>query len=580
MDKVIKEQYIEYLKKSENHPVRESWVKKNLTDLYDYLEDKGGNTLSEKLYLIHNEKGKCRTCGSSVKFLSLKRGYRDFCSSKCTNNNKDLIKKKFIKYKNTSNDKYGFDNPAKSYKVREKIKQSRANIDYEKVNDKFKKTSLKNWGVDNPSKSNIIKNKKKETSLKNWGVDNPFKSEDIKNVIKEIHINNLGVNHPMKSDVVLNRQKNTNVEKWGVDNYTKTKMYKELMFEKYRSGTIKTNLNIAENYIEYTGLGKHRMKCDSGKEHVFITNSHLYHSRLKLNNKQCTICYPVSDSVSIKELELYNFIKSIYGGKIIQSYRDSLEIDIYLPDLNIGFEFNGLYWHSEIFKDRDYHLNKTNYFRDKGIRIIHIWEDDWDLRSEILKSQIKNWLGLSTNKIYARKCTIKEIENVDEYRDFLNKNHIQGYVSSSLKIGLYYNDRLVSIMTFDHFEGRRKMVDGEWNLSRFCNMLDTNVIGGASKLLKYFISNYKPTRIISFADKSWSCGKLYNSLGFSVKKVSYPNYSYLINKERSNKQKWKKSKLIKLGYDSNLSESKIMEDNFGAYKIFDCGQIKFEKIIK
>ena len=578
MDKIVKKQLEEYLKKSDKNSVKELWVKKNLKDFYVFLKTKEGYSLSEKVYLLNNEKPSCETCGGPVKFLSLKRGYRIFCSSKCANSNKNLIKEKHKNFKRTSLDKYGVDNPSKSYQIKQKIKSSKNNIDYDKIIAKSKETSLKNWGVDNPSKSNIIKDKKKITTIKNWGVDNPFKSENIKNFIKKTHLKNLGVEHPMKSNDILSKVRETNIKNWGVDNYTKTKIYKELMFEKYRSGQLKTNLNTNKNYIEYLGLGKYKMKCDCGKKHHFETNSHLYHSRLNHDKKQCTICYPVSDNSSFKELELYEFIKSIYDGDIIRSYRDSLEIDIYLPDLNIGFEFNGLYWHSELFKEKNYHLNKTNHFKNKNIRIIHIWEDDWDNKKDIIKSQILNWIKKTSKKIYARKCIVKEIKTVDEYKNFLNNNHIQGYVSSSIKIGLYYNEKLVSIMTFDHFEGRKKMNDNEWNLSRFCNILNTNVLGGASKLLNYFIRKYNPKRIISFADKSWSVGHLYTNLGFNIIKISYPNYSYLVDKKRSNKQKWKKSKLVKLGYDSNLSESKIMEDNFGAYKIFDCGQIKFEKI--
>jgi hypothetical protein len=161
-------------------------------------------------------------------------------------------------------------------------------------------------------------------------------------------------------------------------------------------------------------------------------------------------------------------------------------------------------------------------------------------------------------------------------RSFLNNSHIQGYVSSSLKIGLFFENELVSLMTFDHFEGRKKMNEDEWNLSRFCNKIGVNVIGGASKLLSYFKKIKEPVRIISFADKSWSTGELYYKLDFYLKSTSYPNYSYFIDKQRVNKQRYKKSKLIKMGFDEKKSESKIMEDDFGSYKIFDCGQLKFE----
>jgi len=579
MDNKTREEYNTFIEKVSQHSVKESWVKKNLPNFYEFTNNLIGISFTEKVYLIENEKAKCKSCDGNVKFLSIKRGYREFCSYKCSNNNLALISTKILSFKKNSIDKWGVDNPSKSEVVRDKIKKSKSMIDYDKVNEKVKKTNNERYGVDNVSQIDEIKAKKKITTKHNFGVDNPFESEEIKNIIKKQNMVKYGVTHHMKLGKVIDKLKKDNINRWGVNNYTKTKMYKELMFEKYRGCDIRTNLNTSTNYMNYLGLGKHEMYCDNKENHTFITNSSLYHSRNRLNNKQCTICFPVM-STSFKELELYNFIKSIYNGQIIQSYRDGLEIDIYLPELKIGFEFNGLYWHSELFKDKNYHLDKTKHFNKRDIRIIHIWEDDWSDRRDILESQIKNWIGLTDNKIYGRKCVIKEIDDVSEYRNFLNNNHIQGYVSASLKIGLYYNDELVSLMTFDHFEGRKKMLDSEWNLSRFCNKINTSVIGGASKLISYFNKTYKPTRVISFADKSWSTGNLYTNLGFYIKNITYPNYSYIVNKNRSNKQKWTKKKLIKMGYDKNLSESKIMEDNLGSYKIFDCGQIKFEKIYR
>jgi len=243
--------------------------------------------------------------------------------------------------------------------------------------------------------------------------------------------------------------------------------------------------------------------------------------------------------------------------------------------LNLGFEFNGLYWHSDKFKDKWYHINKTNYFKERGIRIIHIWEDDWVFKNEIIRSQIKNWLGIIENKIWARKCQIREIDDISLIRDFLDKNHIQGFVRSSLKIGLFKDDELVSLMIFDHAEGRKTMGSDEWNLSRFCNKINTSVIGSASKLLNYFISKWNPIRIITFADKDWSIGDLYFKLGFSKVNESNPNYKYVIGDLRVNKQRFKKSNLIGKGYDPLKSESQIMIE-LGYNKVYDCGQIKFQ----
>jgi hypothetical protein len=114
------------------------------------------------------------------------------------------------------------------------------------------------------------------------------------------------------------------------------------------------------------------------------------------------------------------------------------------------------------------------------------------------------------------------------------------------------------------------MPSTEWNLSRFCNVLNTNVIGGASKLLSYFIKNYNPKRIISYADKDWSMGGVYYKLNFSLIGESDPDYKYIIDNNRVHKSKFRKSKL-----NTNLSESNYMREQ-GIYRIWDCGKIKFE----
>jgi hypothetical protein len=339
----------------------------------------------------------------------------------------------------------------------------------------------------------------------------------------------------------------------------------------------KNNYIIAkdENYIKYVGGKISEFKCDCGFEHNFEIDTDNYFSRKYNHCKICTICYPIDKNVSIKEKELYNFIKTIYNNDIIENYRDTYEIDVYLPKLKIGFEFNGLYWHSDKFIENDKHLNKLNFFKNKQIKIIYIWEDEWDLKNELIKSQIKNWLNLTEQRIFARKCEIKYIYDIKLIRNFLNDNHIQGFIHSNKKIGLYYNNELVTIMTFDKFEGRKKLKETEWNLSRFCNKLNTNVIGSASKLLKFFIQNNNCDRIISYADKSWSDGKLYYKLGFELIDELKINYKYIINNKRENKQKFTKKKL-KI---TDKTEREFMKEK-NINRIYDCGQLKFELIIK
>jgi len=406
---------------------------------------------------------------------------------------------------------------------------------------------ISRYGVDNISKLKEVKIKKKKTTYKNFGVENPFQSEEIKEKIKDKLIDKYGVDHPLKSKKIIDKKNKTCIERYGTNNYQKSEFSKNF-----------TSIKKDKNYIKYIGESLYLFNCENGHDYEIKYDN--YYHRNRSNITLCTTCYPISEQDSIKERELFDFIKSNYSSDIIKGYRDELEIDIYLPELKIGFEFNGLYWHSNIFKDNNYHLNKTNHFKEKNIRIFHIWEDDWSYKKEIIKSQILNMIGKS-NCIYARKCDIRLVDNS---KDFLNENHLIGKDRSCIRIGLYHDNKLVSIMSFDRFEGRNKMGDGEYNLSRFCNLLNTNVVGGASKLLSYFIKKYKPKRIISYADKDWSIGGLYYKLGFNNINESRPDYKYVVGDKRKHKSNYRKSK------------TGISEKDLNINKIFDCGKIKFE----
>ena len=485
----------------------------------------------------------CKECNlNRVSFkMNWRDGYKEFCSNKCSSNNKQL-------------------------------------------RDKTKKTLLEKYGVDHYSKTDDYVRKVKETSLDRYGVDNYSKTEDYVNRSKKTYMDKYGVDSYTKTREFLEKSKKTCVEKYGVDSYNKTDefkfKFKQTCVEKYgvdhiyKSSLYRNSFNLCinPNYISYKD-GFNLFKCDLGHNYEISTDN--YYGRSNNNIPLCTICNPIGDFKSIKEEEIYRFISSIYSGEIIQSYRDVLEIDIYLPDLNLGFEFNGLYWHSDKFKDKDYHLNKTNYFKERGIRIIHIWEDDWLNRKSILESQMKNIMKLNNDKIYARNCLIFEIDDKKLVRSFLNDNHIQGNDRSVKNIGLYYNGGLVSIMTFNKFEGRKKMGEGGWNLSRFCNKLDCNVIGGASKILSYFIKEYNPNRVVSYADKDWSNGKLYDILEFKCVYETKPDYKYVVGGIRKHKQNFTKSR-IKISGD--LTENQYMINN-KINKVYDCGKMKFELIL-
>ena len=452
-----------------------------------------------------------------------------------------------IKRKKTMMRKYGVENSMFSIEVK----------------DKIKKTNLERYGVENVFQSKDIKDKIKETNLERYGHECSLNSEVIKGKIKKTNLERYGHEHHMKSPDIKDKLRFKNLEKYGVDSYFKSEEYH-----------LNTNIGNDVNYIRYISNSNSLFKCEEG--HEFEINIDNYIGRKKKNIPLCTICNPINSSKSIKEKEILEFINSNYDGEIVHSYRDGLEIDIYLPELNIGFEFNGLYWHSDLFKEKNYHLNKTNYFKERGVRIIHIWEDDWVYRKDIIKSQIRNWLGLTENKIFARNCEVSEVKEPRVSSNFLEENHIQGKVGSSLKLGLYYLGDLVSLMTFDHLEGRNKMNSNEWNINRFCNKINTNVIGGASKLFKYFIKNYDVSRVISYSDKDWSQGQLYECLGFGRISDSNPDYKYVVNNHRVHKSRFKKDNL-NIGDKTKFTESEFMIER-GIFRVYDCGKIKFEKL--
>ena len=208
------------------------------------------------------------------------------------------------------------------------------------VKERQKSTILDKFNVDNVSKSLDIKNKKKETTKKNWGVEIPLQSEEIKHKVKAANLN-----------------------KYEEEYFTQSNDWRKL------------NYQIAKdpNYLEYLSSGVSIFKCDLGSSHNFEITKDVYSKRKVYNVSLCTVCNPVGDNRSIKEKDLLKFISSIWEGDIIAPYRDGkMEIDIYIPDLKIGFEFNGLYWHSELFKDKDFHKNKSEFFSKREIRVVHI----------------------------------------------------------------------------------------------------------------------------------------------------------------------------------------------------------------
>ena len=496
------------------------------------------------------------------------------------NRKKDINEKRA----RTAIEAYGVENISMLDSVKDKVRKTNFEkwggytFQSESLMEKVRKTNIERYGHTYSICNAKIKEKIEKTNIEKWGFKIPSMSDQIKEKTLKTNRDRYGVDNIMHLPETLQSLKKRLFDKYGVDSYFKTEEFKKskrgmlLQDEDWR----KSNLILAKdkNYIRYVSDHHSEFKCDRGLDHTFEISSDLYFSRTRSKNPLCTVCYEV-DTKSIKEKELMHFIAENYGGSIVENYRDGIEIDIYMPDIKLGIEFNGLYWHSEKFRKKNYHLAKKVHFEEKEIRIFNVWEDDWILKCEIVKSQIKNLLGKTEKRLYARKCEIKEIKEARLVRDFLDANHIQGYVKSVVKLGMYADGELVAIMLFDDSEGRSKMGKGEWNLARFCNKANMAIAGAASKMLNYFVSRYRPSRIISYADMDWSNGELYEKIGFNMVGVLKPDYKYLVQGKRINKQRYTKKRLAQMSGVAGGTESQ-MAKSLGMLKVYNCGKIKYE----
>lgn len=450
-----------------------------------------------------------------------------------------------------------------------------------KVIDKMKKSQQEKWDLD-------------------YQGNHPMKTENTKNNFKKSIFEKYGNDY--FSNYLVKETKKTKLERYGDENYNNIDQIKKTCLERYGIETVISSKYI-KNKISDTILKKHfkfieeysknrnilplfKEKDYKGylyqNKYEFKCNTCNYHFKTDVYKPHHIICEKCNPSdIDTLENDIFNFIYSILPENTIIKRNDRTilygkELDIYIPSYKFAIEINGLYWHSEIGRGikRFYHNNKSKNCIFHGIKLIHIFENEWIHKKDIVKSILKNLLTNDTKKIYGRNCIIQEVTK-EEKQIFLNENHIQGDDLSIVKIGLYENDKLLSIMTFGKSRFDKKV---EWEIIRYCNLLNVSVIGGASKLLNYFIKTYNPNSIISYSDRRYFDGLVYNTIGFKFINNTSPNYFY-INKNyktlysRMMFQKHKLSKLLE-NFDPSLSEWQNMK-NHGFDRIWDCGHSKW-----
>jgi hypothetical protein len=490
-----------------------------------------------------------------------------------------------VKAKETLLKKYGKEHFTQTEEYIELVKQhniEKYNTEWftqtEEYKEKAKKTNLEKWGVESYLQTeelrNLLKNNKfeiiekiKKTSLDKWGVDSYSKSDDFKNKIKEKWES--GSYSNMKSKSII-----TNNLLYGFDWYTQTDEWRKYLKSDEFRDKIKYSL-IDKSHEYYKNLGYQLLDIEDGLVTLKGECGHTFKiqiynaSRRSVNGLIiCTECNPINLSQSGSEINLVNWLSQYIELETKnRSQIHPFELDIFIPDKKIALEYNGLYWHSEIYKDKKYHLNKLLKCNEAGIDLIQIWEDDWIDKQDIVKSIILSRLGLINEKIGARKCKIEFIENRNLVNDFFDKNHIQGKTNFKYAVGLFYNGELVSCMLFNK---PRK----EFELVRFANKINIIVNGAASKLFKFFLEHHQIEEIVSFADRATFNGNLYKELGFEFVWRTEPNWWWLVNGKRIHRFTYNKQKLIKMGGDPNKTEVEIMME-MGHSRIFGCGQDKY-----
>ena len=495
---------------------KELYLFKNHKEEYNYIVEYCGSNkifdipFKEKVYICINNLNcvpicKNLNCNNSVKFRNSTLGYLNYCSTKCISSDPNIKKIKEEK----SFEKYGTKTPSESNLIKEKIIKTNneryggnSPMSSKKTQEMSKKTLMKNHGVDNPNRSPDLLKKRIES----------FKSSNYKETYKNTSIKKYGVEHPWMNKEIHKKTEITSIN--ARNNNTKKSILK--MLDTYK--LIDISYETGDALIE----------CD--KNHIFSSTRNFIYNRYRIKSEICTICNPINCPKSGSEISIIKFIKEVYNNQMIENDRNIIkpfEIDIYLPELKIGFEYNGLWYHSSEYRKSNYHYLKQNKAKESDIKLITIWEDEWVYRNDAVKSFILNKLIKTPNKIFARKCKI-ELIGKDESDVFLNHNHLSGKCNSSVRISLKYKNEILCLITFS------KKNKG-WELDRFCNKNYTQVIGGFSKILKYFIRQFNPKYITTYSDNMVSDGEVYEKNGFELIGELSPSYTLLISKIRKHR---------------------------------------------
>ena len=457
----------------------------------------------------------------------------------------------------------------------------------DEVKSKMRATLENKYGVAHYSQTAEFKHKFKATMLDRYGADNPNRVKSIKERIAQTNLKRYGHVSALGSAEVRAKGHKTSLNKYGFSIYTQTAEWKQSrMLDPTKIDSWMKFLSDPAEYLKR----KSEPPTYSQLEQELGVSSTTISAHIVALNLQQLIKY----TLSTMEDEVVEFIQSVCPNELLVRHERSLiapkELDIYLPNRSIAIECNPTVTHNSSVcdpwgaspKSYRYHRDKTSDCAAKDVFLFHIFGYEWVHKREIIESMIRNLLGAS-DRIYARNCEFNEVSS-SEARMFLNENHRQGYTPAKYYFGLYYRNELVSLMTFGKLRntmGKQLNSDNDWELVRFCNLLNTTVVGGASKLFKHFVDIVQPNKIVSFSDRAHTRGTLYGKLGFQHTAESDPSYVWVDSHDDAayNRVNAQKRNLKQFLHDPDVdltkTETQIMIEH-GFVQVFDSGTIRWE----
>lgn len=433
---------------------------------------------------------------------------------------------------------------------------------------KYREIMLGRFGVPEYFQSEEFKDKSRTTLQTTRGVDNISQTQEWKDKVADTSLSKYGTTHFMKSNEGKRKVQETNLRLYGSTNYATSEAFHRGIVDKYiaRLGEFNCDILAVDARLCVT------FKCNAcgtvnSEQPQFIKR------RTDEGLTPCTHCHRKNNPVSLEETGLVEYVKSL--GVAVEHYdRDFLGkygADIVVESHKVIIEYDGIYWHSELYKDSNYHLEKKLLAEDRGYRLIHVFSDEWLYKRPIVEARLRYLFGApGLERIYARNCTVKTVPT-DVAKLFLEDNHIQGNAISRWAYGLYSGERLVSLMTF----GLSRFEKDSIELLRFCSDREINVVGAAGKLFKAFVDGHAEVdNITTYADARWSTGDaFYTKLGFEVESMSSPGYFIVDGDIRRNRMQFQRHKIAGPG-DEGKTEHEITLEH-GLFRIYDCGQYKY-----